>query len=138
MSYSIKCSVFGSAMAQLKLCFSFKFNPLWFPFSVFIFQVMLHKITQKWQGLLLKAGIGKKSKLNFKQYKVNLILQCYLILTINRICYLNLSPRLFWILWAKTNNYHKIHSIRWFDSPMWQRPFMITVSIIKGADLRTL
>ncbi len=40
MGYNIKCSVFGSAMAQLKLCFSFKFNHLWFPFSVFIFQVM--------------------------------------------------------------------------------------------------
>ena len=40
MGYNTKCSVFGSAMAQLKLCFSFKFNPLWFPFSVFIFQVM--------------------------------------------------------------------------------------------------
>ena len=35
----MKCSVIGSAVAQIKLCFSFKFNPLWFPFSVFIFQV---------------------------------------------------------------------------------------------------
>ena len=43
MGYNTKCSVFGSAMAQLKLCFSFKFNPLWFPFSVFIFQVMYTK-----------------------------------------------------------------------------------------------
>ena len=29
-----------------------------------------------------EAGISKKPKLNFKQYKVNLIFQCYLILTI--------------------------------------------------------
>ena len=43
----IKCSVFGSAMTQIKLSFSFKFNHFCFPFSVFIFQVMLHKRTQK-------------------------------------------------------------------------------------------
>ena len=136
MGYNTKCSVFGSAMAQLKLCFSFKFNPLWFPFSVFIFQVMYTGLffklcTQKNTKMTRnafeyqEAGISKKPKLNFKQYKVNLIFQCYLILTINRICYLNLSPPFFWILWAKTNNYHKMHGIQWFDSPMWQRPFTV-------------
>ena len=52
----------------------------------------------------LEAGISKKPKLYFKQYKVNLIFQCYLILTINRISYLNLTSLLFWILWAKKIN----------------------------------
>ena len=72
MGYNIKCSVFGSAMAQIKLCFSFKFNPLWFPFSVFIFQVMSNKKTQMMRNAFqyLEAGISKKPQLYFKQYKV--------------------------------------------------------------------
>ena len=115
MGYNTKCSVFGSAMAQLKLCFSFKFNPLWFPFSVFIFQVMLHKRTQMMRNAFeyWEPGISKKPKLFSKQYKVHLIFQYYLILTINRVCYSNLSPPLFWILcWKnKQTNTHPVTTV---------------------------
>ena len=58
-----------------------------------------------------ETGVSKKPKLYFKQYKVNLILQCYWILTINRICYLNLFPPLFWILGAKTNKQTNKHLV---------------------------
>ena len=103
MGYNIKCSVFGSAMAQLKLCFSFKFNPLWFPFSVFIFQVMLHKRTQKWRGMLLNIKRQEQARNQNCILNSNKLIWSSLLfnLTINRICYLNLSPVLFWILWAK-------------------------------------
>ena len=74
--------------------------------SLCLFFKLCYTFNTKMIGSALEyeeAGISKKPKLYFKQYKVNLILQCYLILTINRICYLNLFPPLFWILGAKTN-----------------------------------
>ena len=59
-----------------------------------------------------EAGISKKPKLYFKQFKVDLIFQCYSILTINRICYFNLSPPLFWILWEKKKtNKHLVTTV---------------------------
>ena len=129
----MKCSVIGSAVAQIKLCFSFKFNPLWFPFSVFIFQGT-QKNTKMIRNAFEYEELGINKKLFSKQYKVSLIFQCYLILT---LCYLNLSPPLFWILCAKkqtnkqtfNNNcpllWSLIVSIQWFDSPMRQRPFTV-------------
>ena len=59
---------------------------------------------------ILAAWHKRETKVNLGN-KVNLIFQCYLILTINKICYLNLSPPLFWMLCAKntqTNNQENI------------------------------
>lgn len=50
--------------------------------------------------LLNGAWYKQEIKVNLGN-KVKLIFQCYLILTINKICHLNLSPPLFWMLCAK-------------------------------------
>ena len=50
--------------------------------------------------LLNGAWYKQEIKVNLGN-KVKLIFQCYLILTINNICRLNLSPPLFWMLCAK-------------------------------------
>ena len=62
---------------------------------------------------ILGAWHKRETKVNLDN-KVNLIFQCYLILTINKICYLNLSPPLFWMLCAKnkqTNKQTRKHSV---------------------------
>ena len=50
--------------------------------------------------LNIRSLAKRETKVNLGN-KVNLIFQCYSILTINKICYLNLSPPLFWMLCTK-------------------------------------